>query len=126
MIRSHEVLVLAGVLGVVGCAAASSQGEAGGRRSTNVITAEEIASVSASSAYEVVQRLRSQWLLVRGGLGSEGIVVYVDGVRRGDANSLRDIPVEQVRELRWIDGKDATTRYGTGHGSGVIEVYTKR
>jgi hypothetical protein len=40
--------------------------------------------------------------------------------------ALRDISVEQIRELRFIDAKDATTRYGTGHTSGVIEVYTKR
>lgn len=101
-----------------------------------MITAEEIASISASNAYEVVQRLRSQWLITRGAAGtreptlegglSGGIVVYLDGVRRGGVDALREIPVEQIRELRYIDAKDATTRYGTGHTSGVIEVYSKR
>jgi hypothetical protein len=135
MIRVRDCLVLLAALGVAACAAASQGGQSGGRRS-NVITAEEIASVTASNAYEVVQRLRSQWLVTRGvattrdpsveGTPSGGIVVYLDGVRMGGVEALRDISVEQIRELRFIDAKDATTRYGTGHTSGVIEVYTKR
>ncbi|GBD32714.1 MAG: hypothetical protein KatS3mg081_2679 [Gemmatimonadales bacterium] len=135
MIRARDLAVFLAVLGVAGCAAASQGGQSGGRRS-NVITAEEIASISASNAYEVVQRLRSQWLITRGAAGtreptlegglSGGIVVYLDGVRRGGVDALREIPVEQIRELRYIDAKDATTRYGTGHTSGVIEVYSKR
>lgn len=135
MMRGKDWLALLVALWAVACAAASQGGQTGGRRS-NTITAEEIASVSASTAYEVVQRLRPQWLVTRGAAGtrapilegglSGGIVVYLDGVRRGGVDALREIPAEQVRELRWLDAKDATTRYGTDHSSGVIEVYIRR
>ncbi len=135
MMRGKDWVALLVALGAVACAAASQGSQTGGRRS-NTITAEEIASVYASNAYELVQRLRPQWLVTRGAAGSReavlegglsgGIVVYVDGVRRGGVDALRELSREQVRELRWIDAKDATTRYGTGHSSGVIEVYTNR
>jgi outer membrane cobalamin receptor len=135
MMLGRELIVGLAALAVAACAAASQGNQTGGRRS-NVITADEIASISAVNAYEVVQRLRAQWLISRGiagtrdpaleGAPSAGIVVYLDGVRRGGVESLREIPSEQIRELRWIDAKDATTRYGTGHIAGVIEVYTRR
>ncbi len=135
MTGARTLFISLATLGLVGCAAASGTGQREGRRS-NIITAEEIASVSANNAYEVVQRLRPGWLITRGvsttrdptieGGPVTGIVVYLDGVRRGGVEVLRDIPVEQLKELRWIDAKDATTRYGTGHTSGVIEVYSRR
>jgi hypothetical protein len=58
--------------------------------------------------------------------GGGGIMVYVDGVRRGGLDVLQSIGIEQVGELRFLDANDATTRYGTGHVYGAIEVRTKR
>jgi len=53
-------------------------------------------------------------------------VVYRDGVRVGLFSSLETIMVETIQEVRWLDGPDATQRYGTGHGAGAIEVTTRR
>jgi hypothetical protein len=51
--------------------------------------------------------------------------VYVDNVRYGDLEVLRDIPLIEIRELRFINGPDATNRWGTGVVAGVIEVIRK-
>jgi hypothetical protein len=50
--------------------------------------------------------------------------VYLNNVRHGGVASLRDILVTDIQEIRFINAADATTRWGTGHGSGVIMVRT--
>jgi len=50
----------------------------------------------------------------------------MDDVRLGDVGSMVNIPTNRVKEIRFINARDATTRYGTGHSSGVILVTTKR
>ena len=76
---------------------------------------------NASTAMEVVRRLRPAWLLARGA----DPVVYVDNVRRpGGVDALFNVPVGQIRLLEFIGAADATTRWGTGHTGGVIQVVT--
>ena len=89
----------------------------------NRISREEIMERgdNASTAMEVVRRLRPGWLLVRGA----DPVVYVDNVRRpGGMDALFSVPVGQIRLLEFIGAADATTRWGTGHTGGVIQVVT--
>lgn len=76
---------------------------------------------NANTAMEVVRRLRPAWLLSRGA----DPVVYVDNVRRpGGVDALFSVPVGQIRLLEFIGAADATTRWGTGHTGGVIQVVT--
>jgi hypothetical protein len=49
-------------------------------------------------------------------------VVYVQGIRHGPLTSLQQMNLDRVRRVEFIDGRDATTRFGTGHGGGVIMV----
>jgi hypothetical protein len=80
--------------------------------------------VAATSAYDAILRLRPAWLRTRG--GSEGdIRVYIDGVNAGDTQRLRVMSLDRVREMRRISASDATTRWGTGHTAGAIEVITR-
>lgn len=105
------------------------------RGPANLITEAEISAGTAyTNALEVVQNLRPQMLIPRG-VGSDGsglsatsipIIVYMDDVRLGEVQSLVNIPANRVREIRFVNARDATTRYGTGHSSGVILVVTKR
>ena len=39
--------------------------------------------------------------------------------------ALKELSVEQVREIRHLDSRDATMMYGTDHGSGAIQVTTR-
>lgn len=114
-----------------GAAAPAAAAGATSRRQGNVITSEEIAKSSGSTALDVVRQLRSHWLITRGVAGANdpgagGIMVYVDGVRRGGLESLEQIGIEQVGQIRFLDANNATTRYGTGHPNGAIEITTKR
>lgn len=124
-----------------GCAS-SAEGN-GAQQATEVITAQEIAGVEVNDAFEAVQRLRPQLLRTRGtatvrSAGPEGqptgiatqsgteLTVYVDNLRVGGAEALRNISARRVQEIRYVNARDATTRYGTGHLGGVLEVRMKQ
>lgn len=89
-----------------------------------------LAEQPVTNAYDAVQRLRPRWLVERGPstLNASGnpVVVYVDNHRLGNVDELRNLAIQLIAEIRYRDAADATTRYGTGHASGAIEVTTKR
>jgi hypothetical protein len=104
-------------------ACASATGTKSPRRSTNVITAEEIASSTARDALEVVDLLRPQWLRTRGGPYLP--IVYLNNAKYGEIDALREIPAANVAEVRYLSANEATTLYGTGHIGGAIAVKLK-
>ena len=116
------------------------------RRNPNVITAAELEGQVASDVYELVRRLRPQWLRGRASstngdqtksmssdvLASPNpahaappVYVFVDGNRMGDAGELRRIQLGSVRELRFIPSEDAVTRWGRDFSAGAIEVTSR-
>lgn len=124
-VRTPAVLIAAFAL-----ACASAPGNAGPGRSRNVITAEEIHSVNRTSLYDVVQALRPEYLRGRGqqtlgNASSTEVVVYLDGVRAGGPEALQRLTPDSAIEIRYLDARDATTLYGTGHASGAILVKTR-
>lgn len=83
-------------------------------------------------AFEIVQNLRPRFLQVRsraaaGGnpIWGEGPGVLVNDAPRGGANSLRSILASSIREIRFISGPDAASRYGVEYHAGAILVLTK-
>lgn len=97
------------------------------RGPSDLITEAEInAGTNYQNALEAVQYLRPQMLRPRSGAGAQAVVLYVDDVRMNDMNGLSTVPTNRVKEIRFINARDATTRWGTGHDSGVILVTTKR
>jgi guanyl-specific ribonuclease Sa len=99
------------------------------KRSANVITAEELIETRATNAFEAVSRLRSNWLRKRGvaSINREGnIVVYRDGMRFGTPESLRQINADAIESITFLDGLQATQRFGIDHGNGAILVASRR
>lgn len=91
----------------------------------------EIAASQATNMAEAIRLLRPTWLRSRGPPSirssvSPYPVVYVDGIRVGESQWLREIPCASVAQVRFIGSADATTRWGAGHASGVIFVTTRR
>lgn len=92
------------------------------------ITADEIAETNAHTAYDVVSRLRATWLRPRG-ISSlafrSGVRVYLDGMRIGGVAELRQISANSIRSVQYLDGVEATLRFGTGNGDGAIVLTTR-
>ena len=101
------------------------------RGGSNLILEGEIAAAPDENAFDLVQRLRPSMLRPRAPAGSPegeggGIVVYLDNVRLGGTEALRNVQRQTVREIRFLNAGDATMRWGTGHPSGAILVTTAR
>ena len=110
------------LLTAAGCASSGGSSD-GPRRNSNVLTFEELQEVNNLSVYDAIQRLRPQWLRARtpGALP----VVFMNGSEFGALNTLRSIQTGDVEQIRYRNGRDATTRYGTGYGGGSIEITTR-
>lgn len=110
-------------------ACASAAPSSGTTRNPNLITQADIQATNYSSAYEVVQRFRPQWLRARQAPSFGGefpIMVYLDNVRYGEIDSLRSIPAPSVETMEWVDAGTATQRWGTGNAGGAIAITTQR
>ena len=94
------------------------------RGSANLITEADIRATSYQNALEIVENLRPAMMRPRPGGGP--VMLYLDDVKMMDLNGLSTVPAGRVKEIRFISAQDATTRWGTGHASGVILVTTKR
>ena len=103
-------------------------------RPPNEISRAEIVArgTNAHHAMGLIRRLRPAWLRSRGSNsftvpGAMYPVVYVDEMRReGGPRALYQIPTSEIQRLEFIGPSDATTRWGTGHQSGVIWIVTGR
>lgn len=120
-------LLLAGTAGA--CATQSRAGDGGG--SPEFITEQEVRQSRAANAYEVVAKLRGNFLSNRGATSlmntsSPEPTVYVDGVPWGPPATLRNLPAEQVATIRLYRAWEATTKFGSGNMGGVIEVATRQ
>ena len=120
---------------VVGCATAAVT--RGAVKDPNVITAEEIAANPTTNAYDLIQRLRPNFLRTRGAVhgaaapgGSSGfeavdVSVYLDDTRVGGSEQLRQMGTSDIREIRYYSSSEATTKWGTGNTAGAIQVITR-
>ena len=103
-------------------------------RNPNLITTAELEGQTATDVYQLVMRLRPQWLRARPSGSSEGVLktgsalpadavaVFIDGSHAGTLGELRRLQVTNVRELRFYPSADAIMRWGRDYSGGVIEV----
>ena len=99
---------------------------------SNVVEQEEIrAADTGPSAYEAIRRLRPEYLTRRAtpqpGDAEEGYpVVYLDGVRLGGLETLKNIPLDTITRIRFLRASEAAQWLGRTHRGGVIAVSTTR
>ena len=133
--RTYQIQFMACVaivllLAVTGCATTGS----GSSSSRDIITEEELDEWGStfSSAYQIVEQLRPQWLRKRGTVSltsSSGlvdyIVVYEDRNRLGTPDELRRIAAQQVKEIQRYTPGEAIQFGPPDHPHGAIVVRTK-
>ena len=107
----------------------ASDGQEEDRSSANRLIRQDIVQFSERNLYDAIERLRPRWLRVRGITTVQGpapIIVYQDNVRIGAVDVLRGIRSDNIEEVNFVSAADATTRWGMGLSSGVIEVISRR
>jgi hypothetical protein len=145
------------VLAALALATVVTSGEAQSKkvkRDKKLITAEEVAEAGVNTAYDAVQKLRSDWLrqgqrqmtvYSRAERGSDApragqetgsmedasagrgvkLAVFVDGTEVGGVEELQRIPSNRIEEMRFLSGSDAQQQYGSRYAAGVIQVRLK-
>lgn len=97
----------------------------------SMISASEIDSAHQTTAYDVIHKLRPQFLMGRGKLSlllSEPVAlprIYVDDQYYGDASTLRGIFAETIESIRFYSAAAAQYKYGHDNAAGVIALVTK-
>ncbi len=123
MNRLAVLLLLAAL--VTACSPARATRTGG---SSRTITTEEIRAAGQSDAYLLVQTLRPHWLSTRGTStlhGREEIKVYLDGSLLGGPATLRQVHTSSISSLRFLDGLEASQRWGLDHGNGAIVISSR-
>jgi hypothetical protein len=132
IVRTIATATLAVVLSA--CATTGS-GPATARSSPDKITRSEILASNTMNAYELINRLRPDWLRGRGtasiGAGrisSQLVLVYLDGSRLGDITALRTLSVNGIQSMQWLDAARAETvlsNVGSDAIAGAIVIKTQ-
>ncbi len=129
-------------------ACASGGAGASSGRDPDLLTLEDLEPYQAQDVYQAIRRLRSNWFNARGSLGSamfdpsggggpptvvraddageNQVQVYIDGTNQpAGIEALKELSAGDVREIQHMNSRDATMMYGTNHGSGAIQVFTR-
>ena len=125
------------IIGVAGCAHGVRPIDGSRLRETRqvyssryLITGPEISRAPTLTAYELVVRVRPEFLETNANRDAAGPVlpptVYIDGLMTGDVSALRNMPTRLIAEIRFVPARDATTYHGQAHRTGDIMVYTHR
>lgn len=116
-VMKRGALWTAVVLTVGACASAGG----GGGSSMGVLTRDQLLGTQHTDLYTAVQTLRPQWLRPRGAASmtqTNVVRLYVNETSYGDVESLRNIPIDAVVDIRHLTASEATNRFGTGAGNG--------
>jgi hypothetical protein len=105
------------------------------RTGRQLFSVAELRRSIATNALEAVELDRPEWTKQQradeakdgsaaraGAVESISLVVYVGDERVGGLETLRDIAIPEVAELRFYDSRDARRRWGAEHRYGAIEV----
>jgi hypothetical protein len=96
------------------------------------ISEDEIQASRESTAYDVIHKLRGNFLSYRGETNFDKSksqpypTVYVDGQEFGPISTLRSIPASEISTIRLYRSWEATTKFGTGNMGGVIAISTRQ
>lgn len=126
-----RLLLMSATTVIVACSAPAVSSHSEDPRS-QLITEDEIEASRAPTAYEVIQKLRANFLTYRGETSFDRSksqaypTVYVDGQQYGSVGMLRNIPASQVATIRLYRAWEATTKFGTGNMGGVIAITTRQ
>jgi hypothetical protein len=129
MMSARWVLALASAV-ILACS--RPQLGPGEMSSSQFISEDEVSASRESNAYDVIHKLRANFLSYRGETSFDKSrsapypTVYLDGQEFGSISILRTIPSSEISTIRLYRSWEATTKFGTGNMGGVIAITTRQ
>jgi len=85
------------------------------------------AATDSDNLFDAINKLRPEWLTSRGPVSATDPTptqpsVFMNGQMLGRLDSLRELQLLDVSEVRYWSAAQASARFGMGHSRGVIEV----
>ena len=135
MTKRANVIIAAMIFSAVAGCASGGAHASGSRPSPTRIARSEVDASNATNAYELISRLRPNWLRepptasVSGGvIRSQTILVYVNRQRQDDLAALKSISVADIDSAEWVDASRVQTVLSdvpSGSYSGAIVIKTR-
>jgi hypothetical protein len=125
-----------GVLSLVVAIGACASGGASSGTTAHLpdrVTASEMTSTDATTAFDLVRKLRPSWLQsnntgsLSGGIRQQVTLVYLDGHKMGGLDMLRTINASGIQSMQYLDATRAATVLtdaGSEPVSGAILIVT--
>ena len=117
-------------LSVLAACTSGNRAQSGASSDQSRLSNQEIRAADPNlTLFELVSRTRPQWLARHGGTPLQlqsDVVVYRDDIRMGGREALRDIRLDIVTSVRYLNASEATGRFGLNHQHGAILVTTHR
>jgi hypothetical protein len=112
------------------CASPPATREAAPPANRSVITDAEIPTTGTETAYELIQRIRPEYLRVKptqtymGAKSNDAPPpsVFFNGQRIGLLEDLRQIPAPSLSYVRYYTIEEGKRKFGMQYGGGVIEI----
>jgi len=127
MIR-RRIAAGVGILLLAGCSSAMQRGgSTTPAASSRVITAGELKDAPYGNLYDLIQARRPLWLQSYAPSGGQWSLpeVIMGNREMGGPESLRQIPLASVAEVRYYERSEAQAVFGPEHTSGVIRVQNR-
>ena len=128
--RGSVMTLLALTLVIGGCY--PGRANSGSGQNPDLIGNWELQELPDYNALEAIRRLRPAWLragtrpAVAVGRTSTFPRVHLNGVPLASFDQLEEISATDIREMRFLNGPDASTRFGTGYVNGAILITLER
>jgi hypothetical protein len=99
-------------------------------RNSSVLSSSEWAGANVSTAFDAIEQLRPQFFRSRGQTSillraATQTNVYLDNMRLGGLETLRDVPITGIRAIRYLSADEATYRWGTNQTGGAIQLVSR-
>lgn len=119
------------LLFVAACAAPQRTAGPAASSSRMVLSTEEMQRAGYPDVFTTIQSLRPQWLQLRGSTRFRNnppaqIKVYLDGSLLGGPELMKQITTKSIFDARYLDGIEASQRWGLDHDMGAIVITTRR
>lgn len=134
--NSLKLVALVIATTLAACATGGTSSATASRTSDrSVITQSDLATAGSESAYDIIQRLRPEYLRVKPaqqgsfntGMGDAPPPAVVSrGQRVGELADLRRIPAVSLAEIRYYNIEQAKIKFGMQYPGGVIELTYKQ